>query len=110
MWAFVIHQTLPSYLKICDMKGKVKMKILGIIMIIAAVLYYAALLVTFYRSGKFFKTFIISAILGVGFFGFVNLLSGLTGVSLAFNGWTVGISASFGLPGVIAMLAVKLFF
>ena len=86
------------------------MKILGISMIVAAVVYHIVLLVTFYRSGKFLKSLIISALSGLAFFGIVNLLSGTTGVALPLNGWTLGISASFGLPGVIAMLLVKLFF
>ena len=82
------------------------MKVLGAVIIAAAVIYYIVLIVTLSKDGKFLRTALITAISGVAALVIINLFSPI----LSINGWTVGISASFGIPGIIAMLATKLFF
>lgn len=82
------------------------MKIIGTVVIAAMAIYYIALIVTFSKGGKFFRTLLISATSGVAALVIINMFSDLINI----NGWTVGISASFGIPGIIAMLMAKLFF
>ena len=62
------------------------------------------------KSGKFFKTILLFAASGVGCMVLVALVSPLTGVKIPFNLWTVGTSAVLGIPGVIGLLFMNLFF
>lgn len=106
MWAFVIHFNFLSYFLVNNLKGKYDMKILGTVIIAAAVIYYIIFIVTLSKGGKFLRTALISALSGIAVLVVISLFSPI----LSINGWTVGISASFGVPGIIAMLATKLFF
>ena len=82
------------------------MKVLGAVVIAAAVIYYIVFIVSLSKDGKFLRTAFITAISGVASLVIINLFSSV----LSINGWTIGISASLGIPGIIAMLATKLFF
>ena len=82
------------------------MKILAIVVIVAAVIYHIALLTTMAKTKKMFSTMIITALSGIAVLVAINEFSSLLNI----NGWTLGISASFGIPGIIAMLASKFFF
>ena len=82
------------------------MKILGAVIIAVAVIYYIILIVTLSKGGKFLRSALVSSLSGVAVLVLVNLFTPI----LSINGWTLGISASFGIPGIIAMLATKLFF
>ena len=48
--------------------------------------------------------------LGIGALAAVNLTSVLTGVGLPVSLLTIGVSAAGGIPGVAALLLLKLFF
>ena len=80
-----------------------------VIAIILAVVYALCLLVAVARQGKFLKTLTATALSGVCGLLVVNILSLFTGVSLVPTVYTVGASAVFGIPGVVAMLVLKMF-
>lgn len=82
------------------------MKILLIVLISAAVIYHIVLLVTMAKGKKLLSTMLITALSGISVLVGINMFSSLLNI----NGWTLGISASFGVPGIIAMLAAKFFF
>ncbi len=92
------------------MKGINKVKVLLIILGIVFLIYLAVLFASFYRQGKFLKVFGISALSGLVTMLAVNLFSGITGVKIPLNWWTVGTGSFFGVPGVIALLVIKMFF
>ncbi|MBQ8503041.1 MAG: pro-sigmaK processing inhibitor BofA family protein [Clostridia bacterium] len=77
---------------------------------IIAVCVVAAIIVLwiFKKSEHFYKSLFLSAVSGVGGLFFVNIISALTGVSLAVNPFTIGFSALSGLSGVIALLVCNL--
>ncbi len=86
------------------------MKYLGISFIIYLVLYLIILLVLCHKSGKFLKTALLFILSGVAAFTVVNIISSYTGVSVPVNLWTVGTSAALGLPGVLGLLLIRMFF
>ena len=56
------------------------------------------------KSGHFLRYLLLSAISGIGSLFAVNLLSSVTGVSIALNYITLGVSSIFGISGVIGLL------
>ena len=82
------------------------MKILTIIVISVAVIYHIGLLVTMAKGKKLLSTMLITALSGIAVLVAINGFSSLLNI----NGWTLGVSASFGVPGIIAMLTAKFFF
>ena len=58
------------------------------------------------KSGHFIRYLILSAISGIGALFAVNLLTTLTGVSIALNYITLAVSAIFGISGVIALVVI----
>ena len=73
-------------------------------MIISLAVSSIIVLCTLIKSKHFFSYLILSAISGIGSLFAVNLLSAITGVSIALNYITLGISSLFGISGVIALL------
>lgn len=73
-------------------------------MIIALAVGALIVLTALIKSKHFFSYLILSAISGIGSLFAVNLLSELTGVSIALNYITLGISGIFGISGVIALV------
>ena len=73
-------------------------------MIIALTVSTVIVLYALIKSKHFFGYLILSAISGIGSLFAVNLLSEVTGVSIALNYITLGISSVFGISGVIALL------
>ena len=67
---------------------------------VSAVIVFIALI----KSGHFIRYLLLSAISGIGSLFAVNLLSSVTGVSIALNYITLGISSVFGISGVIGLL------
>jgi len=63
-----------------------------------------AILVSMLRSRRLIRNLLLSAVSGVAALYAVNALGLLTGIRLAVNGLTLGVSAVAGPPGVIAML------
>lgn len=86
------------------------MKIIKVYFIILIVIYTCILAVLSFKSGKMTKTLLLSVFSGLAVFTLVNILSSFTGVDIAVNGWTLGSSAVFGIPGVLGLLVLRLFF
>lgn len=61
------------------------------------------------KSKHFFKSFITSVLSGVGSLFAVNLLSGITGVGIAVNWFTVIFCAFSGICGSITLLIANVF-
>ena len=70
----------------------------------------AAVLITMYRSGHFFKSLFITAIQGLASLAAVNVTGLLTGVSLSLNWYTILTVSLFGLPSTIALTMLKFIF
>ncbi len=88
----------------------IALKILGVVLLSLAVIYLLVLSVVFYRQGRFVKAMLITAASGIAAMLIVNLISRFTGVRLPYNPWTVGVGALMGLPGIIALMLINLFF
>lgn len=93
-----------------DKKGEMTLQFLKISFIIILTVYIVLLLFFCYKNGKFLKTLLLSALSGLIVLTAINLLSGVTGVGISINGWTVGTSALFGMPGVLGLLTIRMFF
>ena len=61
-------------------------------------------LVALIKSEHFIRYLLLSAISGIGSLFAVNLLSSVTGVSIALNYITLSVSSIFGISGVIGLL------
>lgn len=86
------------------------MQFLKIFSIILVCLYLIVLAVFAKKSGAFFRTLLLSALSGVVTMALINVFSQFTGVTLPVNLYTVTSSAVFGVPGVVGLLTVRLFF
>ena len=64
-------------------------------------------LLTLIKSGHFARYLALSAISGIGALFAVNLLTSITGVSIALNYITLAISSLFGISGVIALVLIN---
>ena len=81
---------------------------ISISFIIYLCLYCLFLMYFCYKSGRFFKTLFGMSLSGLAVFTAINILSSLTGVSLPVNAYTLGTSSAFGIPGVLALLTVRI--
>lgn len=86
------------------------MTVLAWVLAALAAVYLLILTVRLWRQGRFWLSLLITAGSGIAALVLLNLLAGFTGVSLAVNGWTVGTAASMGVPGLAAMLVIRMFF
>ena len=86
------------------------MQFIKISFIIILVTYIILLLYFSYKNGKMLKTLLLSALSGIFTFAAVNILSHFTGVGIPVNGWTTSVSSVFGIPGVLGLLVLRLFF
>ena len=73
---------------------------------ITLILGTVAVIICLLKSGHFIKYLFLSALSGIGALFAVNLLTSITGVSIALNYITLGISAVFGISGVIALVLI----
>ena len=78
-----------------------------ILAICLAAAFMSTLIVCF-KSRHFFSSIFLTAVSGTGALVAVNLLSSVTGVSIALNYITVSVSAFMGMPGVIALVVSQL--
>ena len=80
--------------------------------IIMSLCILSILIVLFFalRTGKFFKTLITSALIGIVTLLILYFSSKLTGFSIELTPYSLGTSALFGLPGVVAMVICKMIF
>lgn len=62
------------------------------------------------RSKKFLKTLLTSAFGGMGFLLILHFTSAFTAFNIELTPFTIGTSAVFGLPGVIAITVSKIIF
>ena len=69
-----------------------------------------AILVSMLRSRRLLRNLLLSAVSGVAALYAVNALGLLTGIRLAVNGLTLGVSAVAGPPGVAALLLADVMF
>lgn len=86
------------------------MQFIKISLIILLSVYAVFLLAFSAKSGRWLKTLLLSALSGLAVMAAVNLTDSFTGISIAVNGWTVASSALLGIPGVLGLLTVRLFF
>lgn len=64
----------------------------------------ALVLISLIKSGHFIKYLLLSSVSGIGSLFAVNLLSAITGVTIALNYITLSVSSLFGISGVIGLL------
>lgn len=72
--------------------------------LLAAIIAGVCVIVLSYKTGHFFKSIFLTAISGIGSLFAVNILTSLTGVSIAVNYITLALSGIFGIPGTIMLL------
>ena len=75
-------------------------------LIIATAFGALIVLLTLIKSGHFIRYLMLSAISGIGALFAVNLLTSVTGVSIALNCITLAVSSIFGISGVIALVLI----
>lgn len=69
-----------------------------------------AVYITAVKSGHFFKSLISSVFQGLASLLAVNVISLLTGVTVALNWYTIAFSCVFGTPACIALLFLDTLF
>lgn len=62
-----------------------------------------------YRMRKMLGAFIVSSVGGIATIGLVNLTGLLTGITLQFNLFSLLVAAVLGVPGVISLLLMQMF-
>ena len=67
------------------------------------------MLFTFLKTKKFITNLILSAMQGICALFAINLLGQYISVHIPINGWTIGISSSGGIGGVIMLLLCDVF-
>lgn len=86
------------------------MQLLKISFIILLSVYFVFLLIFCAKSGKIIKTLLLSSLSGLAVMVIINLTSKISGVDISVNFWTVTGSMTFGIPGVLGLLILRLFF
>lgn len=86
------------------------MTVFDYIMMGFAILSFLIVLFFALRTRKFFKTLITSALIGLLTLSILYFSSGITGFSVELTPYTLGTSAIFGLPGVVAIVICKMIF
>ena len=81
-----------------------------IIFLVLLAVYLICYVVFAARTGCFKKSVGISVALGLGAIILLNATNFLTGIRIPINWWTLGSGAAMGLPGVIALLLLRLIF
>lgn len=77
---------------------------------IAAALAALFILIALIRSGHFLRCLVFSAVTGNAALLVISYLGAFTGVALGINLFTVGTATLLGIPGVLAMLLIRLLF
>lgn len=86
------------------------MQFIKIFSIILVCLYLLLLFIFAKKSGSFLRTLLLSALSGLLTMAVINILSGYTGVTLPVNLYTVLSSTALGVPGVLGLLTLRLYF
>lgn len=77
--------------------------------IIAAAALACGIIIVILRNPGIFKKFIGSAVAGFAALAAINLTASMTGVGLAISVWSIAVAGVLGLPGVVSMLLLKIF-
>lgn len=77
--------------------------------IITAAVLACGLIIVMLRNPGLLKKIAGSAAVGLATLAAINLSSSLTGVCLAVSAWTIMVAGVLGLPGVISLLLIKIF-
>lgn len=77
---------------------------------IAAALTALFILIALIRSGHFLRCLLFSVATGNVTLLIISYLGAFTGVALGINLFTVGTASLLGIPGVLAMLLIRLLF
>lgn len=83
---------------------------LQMILLAVAAAVCIAVLTALFRSGHFLRTLLFSAVTGNAALFCVGYLGAFTGVVLSVNLFTMAAATVLGIPGVLAMLLMKLLF
>ena len=75
-------------------------------LILASALGTVIVALTLIKTRHFIRYLMLSAISGIGALFAVNLLTSVTGVSIALNYITLAVSGIFGISGVIALVLI----
>lgn len=102
--------TLEMLYYIYNRKEETGLQFIKISFIIILIIYTVILLYLSYKNGKTVKTLLLFSLSGMLTFTVINLLSGLTGIGINVNVWTLSSSAVFGIPGVLGLLVLRMFF
>ncbi len=86
------------------------MKTLETVLTVAVIVYFLVYIILALNCKKPFKTLILITLGGLAALAVVDLTSRFTGVYIPVNPYTVGISASGGIVGTVALLIIKLIF
>ena len=86
------------------------MQYMKISFIILMAAYFIFLMYFSFKTGKTLKTLLLSLTSGVLAFAVINILSGFTGVYLPLNAYNLLSSSVFGIPGVLGLLFLRIFF
>ena len=81
-----------------------------LLLIASGICLAAVCLFLFRKSGRFFSSLFLSAVSGLGGIFAVNLLSGLTSVSIPVNPLSLVFSGMTGLSGVISLVVWQIIF
>jgi inhibitor of the pro-sigma K processing machinery len=76
--------------------------------ILAIVAIFLGVAIILLRNSKLIKKLALSGLGGFVALGAVNLTAALTGVSLAVNVWTACVAVFLGLPGIVALMFLKI--
>ncbi len=77
---------------------------------IAAALAALFIVIALIRSGHFLRCLLFSVVTGNVTLLVISYLGAFTGVTLGINLFTVGTASLLGIPGVLAMLLIRLLF
>lgn len=77
-------------------------------LLISLIASFAIVTVTAFKTKRFFTCIFLSAVSGIGSLFAVNILSAISGVSIAVNYLTLSVSAFLGSSGVVALLLSQL--
>jgi inhibitor of the pro-sigma K processing machinery len=77
--------------------------------IIAVAALACGIIIVVIRNPDVLKKFIGSAVAGFAALAAINLTASLTGVGLAVSVWSIAAAGLLGLPGVVSMLMLKIF-
>ena len=73
------------------------------------IIYQAVILFSFFKTKRFISAFVINLLQGICALFAINFLGQYISVHIPINGWTLGISSSGGISGVIMLLLCDTF-